>query len=59
MLRIVDENNRTKFVLTDDAEEPVEIDELVLADEEQPKKKGKKSAKSKKSSRAGAKKAPA
>jgi len=34
MLRIVDKDSKTKFILRDEDEEPLSIDELVLSDEE-------------------------
>lgn len=37
MLKIKDKNGRTKFVLRDEDEEPVSIDELILADQKQEK----------------------
>lgn len=33
MLRIQDKTGKTKFILRDDDEEPVEVEELVLNDE--------------------------
>ncbi len=41
MLRILDKNNKTKFILSDEAEEPVSIDDLVVKEatkEQQPAK---------------------
>lgn len=33
MLKIVDKDGRTKFILKDEDEEPLSIDELILEDE--------------------------
>lgn len=39
MLKIKDKNGRTKFILRDEDEEPLSIDELILKESEQKKEK--------------------
>lgn len=39
MLKIKDKHGRTKFILRDDDEEPLSIDDLVLKESEQKEKK--------------------
>ena len=39
MLKIKDKNNKTKFILRDEDEEPLSIDELILKDKEKKEKK--------------------
>lgn len=36
MLRIVDKNNKLRFTLSDEDEEPLSVDELVLNDDSSP-----------------------
>lgn len=39
MLKILDKNSKVKFVLLDDADEPVKVDELVIKEANKEKEK--------------------